>query len=49
MYKLITKNSIEEKIYKLQEKKAKLADEMLDTKTKFVSKLSKEEIMELFN
>ncbi len=49
VYKLITKNSIEEKIYKLQEKKAKLADEMLDTKTKFVSKLSKEEIMELFN
>ena len=49
VYKLITKNSIEEKIYKLQERKAKLADEMLDTKTKFVSKLSKEEIMELFN
>ena len=49
VYKLRTKNSIEEKIYKLQEKKAKLADEMLDTKTKFVSKLSKEEIMELFN
>lgn len=49
VYKLITKNSIEEKIYKLQERKAKLADEMLDTKTKFVSKLSREEIMELFN
>ncbi len=49
VYKLITKNSIEEKIYKLQEKKAKLADEMLDTKTTFVSKLSREEIMELFN
>ena len=32
VYKLITKNSIEEKIYELQEKKAKLADSMLDTK-----------------
>lgn len=49
VYKLITKNSIEEKIYKLQERKAKLADEMLDTKTKFISKLSREEIMDLFN
>ena len=49
VYKLITKNSIEEKIYKLQEKKAKLADEMLDTNTTFISKFSREEIMELFN
>ena len=49
VYKLITKNSIEEKIYKLQEKKAKLADQMLDTNTTFISKLSREEIMELFN
>lgn len=48
VYKLITKNSIEEKIYKLQEKKAKLADSMLDTKTKFINKFSKEEIMRLF-
>ncbi|MCF0125643.1 MAG: SNF2 helicase associated domain-containing protein [Clostridia bacterium] len=49
VYKLITKNSIEEKIYELQEKKAKLADNMLDTKTTFISKLSKDEIMGLFN
>ena len=48
VYKLITKNSIEEKIYELQEKKAKLADNMLDTKTTFVSKFSREEIMRLF-
>jgi len=48
VYKLITKNSIEEKIYELQEKKAKLADNMLDTKTKFINKLSKDEIMRLF-
>ena len=49
VYKLITKNSIEEKIYDLQQKKAELADNMLSTKTSFVNKLSKEEIMNLFN
>ena len=49
VYKLITKNSIEEKIYELQEKKAKLADNMLDTKTTFISKFSKDEIMRLFD
>ncbi|MCI8352081.1 MAG: DEAD/DEAH box helicase [Clostridia bacterium] len=48
VYKLITKNSIEEKIFDLQEKKAKLIDNVLDTKTSFISKLSKEEIMKLF-
>ena len=48
VYKLITKNSIEEKIFDLQEKKAKLIDDVLDTKTSFISKLSKEDIMKLF-
>ena len=48
VYKLITKNSIEEKIYNLQERKAKLADDMLSTKETFISKLSKDEIMNLF-
>ncbi len=48
VYKLITKNSIEEKIYELQQKKAKLIDNMLSTKETFISKLSKEEIMNLF-
>ena len=48
VYKLITKNSMEEKIYELQEKKAKLADNMLDTKTTFINRFSKEEIMKLF-
>ena len=48
VYKLITKNSIEEKIYELQEKKAKLADNLLDTKTTFINKFSREEIMRLF-
>ena len=48
VYKLITKNSIEEKIYELQQKKADLADNMLNNKTSFINKLSKEEIMNLF-
>ena len=48
VYKLITKNSIEEKIYELQQRKAKLIDNMLSTKETFVSKLSKDEIMKLF-
>ena len=49
VYKLITKNSIEEKIYNLQEKKSKLIDNMLNTETTFINKLSKEDIMNLFN
>ena len=48
VYKLITKNSIEEKIYNLQEKKAKLAEDILSTNQTFISKLSKDEIMNLF-
>ena len=48
VYKLITKNSIEEKIYELQQKKAKLMDNMLSTNETFISKLSKDEIMDLF-
>ena len=48
VYKLITKNSIEEKIYELQERKRALADNMLSTKTTFISKLSKQDIMNLF-
>ena len=48
VYKLITSNSIEEKIYELQNKKAKLIDNMLDNKTSFINKFSKEEIMSLF-
>ena len=48
VYKLITKNSIEEKIYELQQKKAKLVDNMLSTQNTFISQLSKRDIMELF-
>ena len=48
VYKLITKNSIEEKIYDLQQRKEELIDNMLSTKTKFISNLSKEDILRLF-
>ncbi len=49
VYKLITKNSIEERIYELQQKKAKLIDNMLSTNTTFLNKLSKDDIMSLFD
>lgn len=48
VYKLITKNSIEEKIYDLQKRKEILIDSMLSTNQTFISKLSKEDIMSLF-
>lgn len=48
VYKLITKNSIEERIYELQLKKEKLIDNMLSTKQTFINRLSKDEILELF-
>ena len=48
VFKLITTNSIEEKINNLQEKKAKLSEQLLNTEEKFINKLSKEEIMSLF-
>ena len=48
VYKLITKNSIEEKIYELQKRKEALIDNMLSTNQTFISKLSKEDIMGLF-
>ena len=48
VYKLITSNSIEEKISKMQERKEKLSKDILSTKETFVNKLSKEEILDLF-
>lgn len=49
VYKLITKNSIEEKIYELQKRKEKLIDNMLSTDIKFINNLTKEDIMSLFD
>ena len=48
VYKLITTNSIEEKINKMQERKEKLSKDILSTKETFINKMSKDEIMDLF-
>ena len=48
VYKLITSNSIEEKINKMQERKEKLSTDVLSTKETFINKLSKDEILDLF-
>ena len=48
VYKLITKNSIEEKIDDLQNKKLNLIDNVLDTQTTFINKLSEQELINLF-
>ena len=48
VYKLITCNSIEEKINKMQERKEKLSKDVLSTEETFVNKMSKEEILDLF-
>ncbi len=48
VYKLITTNTIEEKINKLQEKKAELSKQILSTEEKFINQLSKEDIIKLF-
>ena len=48
VYKLITKDSIEERIYELQQKKANLAKVMLSTEQTFINRLTKEDIMALF-
>ena len=46
--RLLTKGTIEEKIYKLQEKKKELSDSVIQTKEVFVNRLTREELEELF-
>lgn len=46
--KLLTKGTIEEKIFKLQEKKKELSDSVIQSKEVFVNRLTKEELEELF-
>lgn len=48
VYKFITENSIEEKINEMQERKAKLSEDILSTEESFISKLSKQDILKLF-
>jgi SNF2 family DNA or RNA helicase len=44
IYKFITKNTVEEKILKLQQKKMRLATDLITTEESFVKDLSKEDI-----
>lgn len=46
--KLLTRNSIEEKIYKLQKRKKQLSDSIITSKEVFINHLTKEELEELF-
>jgi SNF2 family DNA or RNA helicase len=47
--KLITKGTIEEKIFKLQRKKKELSDSIISSKEVFINTLSREELEELFS
>ena len=49
VFKLIMRNSIEEKILKMQERKQDMADIFVEGATGSFASLSKEEIMDLFN
>jgi SNF2 family DNA or RNA helicase len=46
--KLITKGTIEEKIFKLQRKKKELSDSVISSKEVFINTLTREELEELF-
>ena len=47
--KLITKGTIEEKIFKLQKKKKELSESVIEAKEVFINSLNKEELEELFS
>ena len=46
---MICKDTVEEKILQLQQKKKSLADELISEDTSFVKKLTKEDIVFLFS
>jgi SNF2 family DNA or RNA helicase len=48
VYQLIVKDSIEEKIQKMQEAKKNLADEILGGEVGGLAKLGRKELLELF-
>ena len=48
-YKMICKDTIEEKILQLQDKKKGIAKELISTEQGFIKKLSKEDVMGLFS
>ena len=47
--KMIVKGTIEEKIYKLQERKKDLSDSVVQSKEIFINKLTSEEIKDIFS
>jgi len=48
-YRMICKNTIEEKIMDIQKKKKALADDLINTEQGFVSKLTKKDLEQLFS
>lgn len=46
--RLLTKGTIEEKIYKLQKKKRELSKEVMESREVFINRMTKEEIADLF-
>ncbi|MCP4521389.1 MAG: ATP-dependent helicase, partial [Cytophagales bacterium] len=48
-YKFITRNTVEEKILKLQENKKQLADELISTEESFIKSLTKEDIADILS
>ena len=49
VYKLITKNTLEEKIYELQQKKREMIDAVIQPGENFLSKLNEQEMRQLFS
>ena len=47
-YKLISKDSVEEKIVKLQDSKRELVESLISTEETFFKSLTKDDILELF-
>lgn len=48
-YRFITKNTVEEKIIKLQKRKKKLATDLITTEKSFIKNLSKDDMISLLN
>ncbi|MBN1604399.1 MAG: SNF2 helicase associated domain-containing protein [Chitinispirillaceae bacterium] len=48
VYKIITRNSIEERVLELQERKRQLMDSVIQTESSLLKKLSKNDILDLF-
>jgi non-specific serine/threonine protein kinase len=49
VYKLITRNSVEEKILQLQDKKKALVEQLISTESSFFKSLTSEDVSVLFS